>query len=237
MTFAAADLDRIDWGKGDGLVPAIVQHATSGSVLMLGYMDRAALSATLARGRVVFFSRSRQRLWEKGETSGNFLQLVDVHADCDADTLLVSALPAGPVCHTGSASCFGDAPTAVVALPGIAAPLAASAPLGFLQQLEELIAQRIADAPESSYTARLYASGVRRVAQKVGEEGLEVALAGAGEPDAALVAESADLVYHLLVLLRSRGLPLATVIDELRRRHDALGLVRGKGIKPLRNKP
>jgi len=206
-----------------------VQDASNGSVLMLGYMDRAALSATLARGRVVFFSRSRQRLWEKGETSGNFLQLVDVRADCDADTLLLSALPAGPVCHTGSTTCFGDAPAAVAAPLTTAAPRAAPeppiapAPLGFLLQLEQLIAQRIADAPEDSYTARLYASGVRRVAQKVGEEGLEVALAGAGEPDAALVAESADLLYHLLVLLRSRGLALAAVIAELQRRHDATG--------------
>lgn len=211
MKITAADIERIDWDKGDGLVPAIVQHARSGSVLMLGYMDRAALSATLARGRVVFFSRSKRRLWEKGETSGNFLQLEAVHADCDADTLLVGALPAGPVCHTGSASCFGDA------------PLTAAAPLAFLPQLEQLIAQRIADAPEGSYTARLHAGGVRRVAQKVGEEGLEVALAGAGEPDAALVAESADLIYHLLVLLRSRGVALAAVIDELQRRHDAPG--------------
>lgn len=241
MSFAAADIERIDWNKVDGLVPAIVQHASDGRVLMLGYMDRAALSATLARGRVVFFSRSKRRLWEKGETSGNFLQLVDVGADCDADTLLVSALPAGPVCHTGSASCFGDSPLAAAAPPSAAAPLTAAAPptaaapltaaappavavpLGFLLQLEQLIAQRIADAPEGSYTARLYTSGVRRVAQKVGEEGLEVALAGAGEPDAALVAESADLIYHLLVLLRSRGLPLATVIDELQRRHDTPG--------------
>jgi phosphoribosyl-ATP pyrophosphohydrolase/phosphoribosyl-AMP cyclohydrolase len=220
MTFAAADIERIDWSKGDGLVPAIVQHASSGSVLMLGYMDRAALSATLARGRVVFFSRSRQRLWEKGETSGNFLRLVDMRADCDADTLLVSALPAGPVCHTGSDSCFGDAPLTAVA------PLAAAAPLEFLLQLEQLIAQRIANAPEGSYTARLYAGGVRHVAQKVGEEGLEVALAGAGEPDAALVAESADLLYHLLVLLRSRGLTLAAVIAELQQRHDAPGSCR-----------
>jgi len=217
VTFAAADIERIDWNKGDGLVPAIVQHATTGSVLMLGYMDRAALSATLARDRVVFFSRSKRRLWEKGETSGNFLELVDVRADCDADTLLVSALPAGPVCHTGSATCFGDAPATDTSAP------TAAAPPGFLWQLDQLIAQRIADAPESSYTARLYASGVRRIAQKVGEEGLEVALAGAGEPDAALVAESADLIYHLLVLLRTRSLPLAAVIAELQRRHDTPG--------------
>ena len=209
MTFAAADIERIDWNKGGGLVPAIVQHASSGSVLMLGYMDRAALAATLARGRVVFFSRSRQRLWEKGETSGNFLQLIDIRCDCDADTLLVIARPEGAVCHTGSASCFGDE------------ALTAAAPLSFLLELEQVIAQRIAEGPEGSYTAELYARGVRRVAQKVGEEGLEVALAGAGETDDALRGECADLLYHLLVLLRSRNLPLAAVIEELRRRHQA----------------
>jgi phosphoribosyl-ATP pyrophosphohydrolase/phosphoribosyl-AMP cyclohydrolase len=209
VNFTRTDIERIDWNKSDGLVPVIVQHASSGSVLMLGYMNREALAATLERGRVVFYSRSKQRLWEKGETSGNFLQLVDLRADCDADTLLLSALPAGAVCHTGNASCFGDE------------PLTAAAPLSFLLELERVIAQRIVEAPEGSYTAKLYARGVRRVAQKVGEEGLEVALAGAGEPDDALVAECADLLYHLLVLLRSRSLPLAAVIEELRRRHAA----------------
>jgi phosphoribosyl-ATP pyrophosphohydrolase/phosphoribosyl-AMP cyclohydrolase len=211
VKFTPDDIERIDWSKNDGLVPAIVQHAGSGRVLMLGYMDRAALAATLARARVVFFSRSKQRLWEKGETSGNFLQLIDIRCDCDADTLLVIATPAGPVCHTGSASCFGDD------------PLTAAAPLSFLLQLEQLITERIAAAAEGSYTARLYAQGVRRVAQKVGEEGLEVALAGAGESDQALLGECADLLYHLLVLLRSRSLPLAAVIEELSRRHDARG--------------
>jgi phosphoribosyl-ATP pyrophosphohydrolase/phosphoribosyl-AMP cyclohydrolase len=211
VKFTPDDMQRVDWNKNDGLVPAIVQHAGSGRVLMLGYMDRAALAATLARGRVVFFSRSRQRLWEKGETSGNFLQLIDIRCDCDADTLLVIARPEGAVCHTGSASCFGDE------------PLTAAAPLSFLLELEQLIAERIAESPEGSYTARLYARGVRRVAQKVGEEGLEVALAGAGEPDDALLGECADLLYHLLVLLRSRSLPLAAVIEELRGRHGARG--------------
>jgi phosphoribosyl-ATP pyrophosphohydrolase/phosphoribosyl-AMP cyclohydrolase len=174
---------------------------------MLGYMNREALAATLARERLVFYSRSKQRLWEKGETSGNFLQLVDLRADCDADTLLVSALPAGAVCHSGSATCFGDE------------PLTTAAALSFLLELERVIAQRITEAPEGSYTASLYGRGVRRVAQKVGEEGLEVALAGAGETDDALIGECADLLYHLLVLLRSRNLSLATVIEELRRRH------------------
>jgi phosphoribosyl-ATP pyrophosphohydrolase/phosphoribosyl-AMP cyclohydrolase len=211
VKFPPAQIDRIDWNKGAGLVPAIVQHASSGSVLMLGYMNREALAATLARERVVFYSRSKQRLWEKGETSGHFLQLVDLRADCDADTLLVIALPAGPVCHTGSASCFGDE------------PLTAAASLSFLLDLEQVIAQRIAAPSEGSYTAGLYARGVRHVAQKVGEEGLEVALAGASETDGALVAECADLLYHLLVLLRSRSLPLAAVIGELRQRHAARG--------------
>jgi phosphoribosyl-AMP cyclohydrolase / phosphoribosyl-ATP pyrophosphohydrolase len=208
VKFTPADIERIDWGKNDGLVPAIVQHAGSGSVLMLGYMNRDALSATLERGRVVFYSRSKRRLWEKGESSGNFLQLIELRADCDADALLIVASPAGPVCHTGSASCFGDE------------PLTAAASLSFLLALEQVIAQRIAEGPEGSYTASLYARGVRRVAQKVGEEGLEVALAGAGESDPALLGECADLLYHLLVLLRSRSLPLEAVIEELRRRHE-----------------
>ena len=211
MNFTRTNIERIDWNKSDGLVPVIVQHASSGSVLMLGYMDREALAATLERGRVVFYSRSKQRLWEKGESSGNFLQLVELRADCDADTLLVSALPAGAVCHTGAASCFGNE------------PLTAAAPLSFLLELEQVIGQRIAEGPAGSYTASLYARGIRRVAQKVGEEGVEVALAGAGETDDALVAECADLLYHLLLLLRSRSLVLATVIEELRRRHGGGG--------------
>jgi len=209
VTITPADIERIDWAKSDGLVPVIVQHAHTAGVLMLGYMNREALAATLARGRVVFYSRSKRRLWEKGETSGNYLQLVEVQADCDADALLLAALPTGPVCHTGANSCFGDA------------PLTAAAPLGFLLELEQLIGQRIAAPSEGSYTASLIARGLRRVAQKVGEEGLEVALAGAGESDPALIGESADLLYHLLVLLRARGLPLAAVIAELQRRHDA----------------
>jgi phosphoribosyl-ATP pyrophosphohydrolase/phosphoribosyl-AMP cyclohydrolase len=201
------DIERIDWDKGAGLVPAIVQDAHSGSVLMLGYMNREALQATLKSGRVVFFSRSKQRLWQKGETSGHSLELRALRLDCDADTLLLTAEPAGPVCHTGTATCFGDE------------PLAAAARLSFLAQLEQIIAQRVAENPEGSYTARLVQSGVRRVAQKVGEEGLEVALAGCGEDDGALLGECADLLYHLLVLLRARALSLAQVIEVLRARH------------------
>ena len=203
----ALDPRSIDWGKGDGLVPAVVQDADTGAVLMLGYMNPEALRATLERGRVVFFSRSRQRLWEKGETSGHYLELVDVRLDCDADTLLVSARPHGPVCHTGTPTCFGDAQ----------APTAA--PLAFLAQLEHIIGQRIAEKPEGSYTARLYSQGPRRMAQKVGEEGVEVALAALSEADGPLLGEAADLLYHLLLLLRSRSLRIEQVIEELRQRH------------------
>jgi phosphoribosyl-ATP pyrophosphohydrolase/phosphoribosyl-AMP cyclohydrolase len=202
-----AETRSIDWAKGDGLVPAIVQDADSGSVLMLGYMSPEALRATRERGRVVFFSRSKRRLWEKGETSGHYLELVDIRLDCDADTLLVSARPHGPVCHTGTATCFGDEPAT------------AAGRLAFLAKLEHIIGQRIADNPAGSYTARLYSQGARRMAQKVGEEGVEVALAALTEGDDPLLGEVADLLYHLLLLLRSRSLRLEQVIEELRQRH------------------
>ncbi|MFO1265450.1 MAG: bifunctional phosphoribosyl-AMP cyclohydrolase/phosphoribosyl-ATP diphosphatase HisIE, partial [Rubrivivax sp.] len=191
MNATGIDAAAIDWSKDGGLVPAIVQDADSGAVLMLGYMNREALGATQARGRVVFYSRSRQRLWEKGETSGNHLAVVGIRLDCDADTLLVLARPAGPTCHTGARTCFGEE------------ALTPAESLAFLARLEDIIATRISEAPEGSYTAKLYARGVRRIAQKVGEEGLEVALAGAGEPDPQVVSESADLLFHLLLLLRA----------------------------------
>ncbi|HVS76108.1 MAG TPA: bifunctional phosphoribosyl-AMP cyclohydrolase/phosphoribosyl-ATP diphosphatase HisIE [Steroidobacteraceae bacterium] len=202
-----ADVATLDFDKGGGLLPAIVQHARSGAVLMLGYMSREALGETLARRRVVFYSRSRGCLWEKGETSGHTLELVGVRADCDRDTLLVTALPAGPVCHLGTATCFGDD------------ALTDGARLAFLGELESVIAQRMADRPEGSYTARVFAEGPKRVAQKVGEEGLEVALAAVAETDDKVIAESADLLYHLLLLLRSRGLRLEHVVAELESRH------------------
>jgi phosphoribosyl-AMP cyclohydrolase / phosphoribosyl-ATP pyrophosphohydrolase len=194
-------IDEVDFTKGDGLVPAIVQHADTGSVLMLGYMNAEALRETLARRRVVFFSRSRQALWEKGETSGNTLDFVSFRVDCDRDTLLITARPRGPVCHTGSLTCFGNEPAT------------------FLGQLEAVIVQRISSQPDGSYTARLFAQGPKRIAQKVGEEGLEVALAAAAEGDDKVVAESADLMFHLLVLLRSRGIAFEQVISELAARH------------------
>ena len=207
LPLALADIAALDFDKSGGLLPAVVQHADNGAVLMLGYMNREALCETLTRRRVVFYSRSRQCLWEKGETSGHTLALTAVRSDCDRDTLLVTALPAGPVCHLDTATCFGDQ-----ALTG-------AGRLAFLGELETVIARRITDRPEGSYTARLHAEGPKRIAQKVGEEGLEVALAAVAETDDKLIAESADLLYHLLLLLESRGLRLEHVVAELESRH------------------
>jgi phosphoribosyl-ATP pyrophosphohydrolase/phosphoribosyl-AMP cyclohydrolase len=197
-------LNTLDFAKGGGLLPAVVQHAHDGRVLMVGWMDEDAVRETLRRGRVVFRSRSRGQLWEKGETSGNTLHVRSVVADCDRDTLLVQALPEGPTCHTGAATCFGDG--------------AAGA---FLHELEGLIAARLREAPEGSYTARLASQGIKRVAQKVGEEGVETALAATTGSRTELVEESADLIYHLLVLLRVQDVTLAEVEQELARRHAA----------------
>jgi phosphoribosyl-ATP pyrophosphohydrolase/phosphoribosyl-AMP cyclohydrolase len=201
------DIQKLDWSKGDGLLPAIVQHAITGRVLMLGYMNQDALRETLSGGRVVFFSRSRQQLWTKGETSGHFLDVVDVSTDCDADAILVLADPLGPTCHKGTESCFADA----VATDGQR--------LAFLALLESIIAHRIADQPEGSYTARLFAEGPSRIAQKLGEEGLETALASVTRDDEGVLNECADLVFHLLVLLKSRDLRLEDVVKELKARH------------------
>ncbi|MGH8254216.1 MAG: bifunctional phosphoribosyl-AMP cyclohydrolase/phosphoribosyl-ATP diphosphatase HisIE [Steroidobacteraceae bacterium] len=208
MIVQAADIDSLAWDKQQGLLPAIVQHATSGAVLMLAYMNRESLDATFERGCAVFYSRSRQRLWQKGEVSGNALRVTGIHCDCDRDTLLLSALPSGPVCHEGTVTCFGDEPTNTAAA------------VSFLPELEQVIDARIAgNDPGESYTARLHAKGTRHVAQKVGEEGLEVALAATSESDERLLSESADLLFHLLVLLRGRGLGLEDVAGELRARH------------------
>lgn len=201
------DIPTLAWGSAEGLLPAVIQHAATGTVLMVGYMNRAALRETLTQGRVVFFSRSRQKLWLKGESSGNFLDVVSVTPDCDNDTLLILAEPHGPVCHQGTATCFPDKPPA------------AAEELAFLAKLESVIAQRIADKPAGSYTARLFAEGRSRIAQKVAEEGVEVALAAVVDDDGKLVAEAADLLYHLLLLVKSRGLSLARVVHELESRH------------------
>ena len=183
----------LDFAKQGGLIPAIVQDADTGRVLMLGYMDEAALEATRATSRVTFFSRRRGALWTKGETSGNALVLVSIHADCDRDALLVRARPLGPTCHTGSASCFGE-------VPG-----------GAFDALEAVIAQRATASPEESYTAQLLQSGVARMAQKVGEEGVETAIAAMGDREDALVEEAADLLFHLAVLLHAKGKSLRDV--------------------------
>lgn len=195
------DPDTLAWDKMDGLLPAIVQDR-AGAVLMLGYMDRAALAATLDSGLVTFFSRSKQRLWTKGETSGNRLALVAVRADCDRDALLVTADAHGPTCHLGTLSCFGAAP----------GPF-------FPASLEEIVADRAAADPGSSYTARLAADGIKRVAQKVGEEGVEVALEAVAGDDASTVEEAADLAFHLTLLLQMKGLRWRDVAEVLERRH------------------
>ena len=194
------DPDSLDWNKQDGLLPCVVQDADTQQVLMLGYMTREALQATRDSGHVTFFSRSRQRLWVKGESSGNVLDLVAIEADCDADTLLVQARPRGPTCHLGRDSCFPTAPAA------------------FLSGLDTLLAKRERERPAGSYTTQLFEAGVHRIAQKVGEEGVETALAAVAQDDAALLGESADLLYHLLVLLRARGLSLTDVVGVLEQR-------------------
>lgn len=197
--------EALDFDKGGGLLTAVVQHADDGRVLMVGSMNREALALTRERGRVVFFSRSRQVLWEKGETSGNTLYLVDIRADCDEDALLVRARPRGPVCHTGASTCFGeDAPVDSLA---------------FLHDLEAIVTARERDGSAEGYTANLLAGDIRRIAQKVGEEGVEVALAAVVQDDASLIGEAADLLFHLTVLLRKRTLSLGDVVTELARRH------------------
>ena len=201
------DIAKVDFDKGDGLVPAILQDATTGAVLMLAYMNREALEQTLARQRAVFYSRSKQRLWEKGETTGHTLDVVDVALDCDADTVLITAHPRGPACHNGTLTCFGDESRT------------AAAGIAFLAKLEQVVAQRAAEKPEASYTARLLEKGIAKVAQKVGEEGVETALAAVVESSDKVVDESADLLFHLLVLLRARGVPLRDVIARLESRH------------------
>ena len=195
-------LARLDWGKQGGLLPAIVQDADTLQVLMLGYMDREALQATLDTGMVTFYSRSRQRIWQKGETSGHVLALTGIEPDCDGDTLLVLARPAGPTCHRGTASCFDSAPSDA------------------LVTLERVVADRQQSRPPGSYTSGLFDAGVRAIAQKVGEEGVETALAAVIQDDEAVLGESADLLFHLLVLLRARGLSLRQVrtVLELRGR-------------------
>ncbi|MDN2665077.1 bifunctional phosphoribosyl-AMP cyclohydrolase/phosphoribosyl-ATP diphosphatase HisIE [Vibrio sp. 14N.309.X.WAT.E.F5] len=198
--------ERIDWEKVGGLVPAIVQDYQSSQVLMMGYMNPAALEKTGETGQVTFFSRTKERLWTKGETSGNVLQLQNIALDCDSDTLLVKVNPIGPTCHTGTTTCWdGDKQE--------------ESQMVWLHQLEQLLAARKDADPESSYTASLYARGTKRISQKVGEEGVEVALAATSGDKAELVCESADLIYHLMVLLQDQGLSMNDVVNKLKERH------------------
>lgn len=197
-------IEQLDFEKVNGLLPAIVQNAVSGRVLMLGYMNRQALEKTLQTGLVTFWSRSKGRLWTKGETSGNFLNLVDIGTDCDNDSLLILARPQGPTCHLGRESCFGE--------------LAPS--LEFIAKLEQILSDRKTASPESSYTASLYAKGTKRIAQKVGEEAVETALAATVHNRQETIDEASDLVYHLLVLLQQENLDLSAIAQNLKRRHE-----------------
>ena len=198
------NLDKIDWNKGQGLVPAIVQNTDNGQILMLAYMDRAALAQTISSKKVTFFSRSKDRLWTKGETSGNWLDFISGEMDCDADTLLIQARPQGPSCHTGSVTCFNDQTPNNI---------------GFLDQLGILIAERHKTMPEGSYTTSLFNEGKARIAQKVGEEGLELALARMKDDNTELANEAADLLFHMMVLLEDAGLSLTDAISVLQNRH------------------
>ena len=199
---------NIDFSKyADGLVPAIVQDATTKNVLMLGFMNQAAVDATLSLQKVTFFSRSKNRLWTKGEESGNSLNYISMALDCDQDTLLVQAHPAGPVCHTGSDTCWGGDNKLNE--------------LGFIANLEQVIEQRRTAAPESSYVAGLFAKGINKIAQKVGEEAVEVVIEAKDNNDNLFLEESADLLFHYLMLLQAKGFKLNDVVKILEKRHKA----------------
>lgn len=200
------DINSLDFEKVNGLMPAIIQDAESHQVLMLGYMNREALQKTLDEERVTFFSRSKQRLWTKGETSGNYLDLVDIQQDCDEDTLLILAHPHGHTCHTGEESCF------------YRKDFKPAQNLNFLNELEALIISRKKEMPEGSYTTSLFKDGIDKIAQKVGEEAVETIIE-AKNKDHNLVDETSDLIYHLLVLLAEKDVPLQSIVDNLKERH------------------
>ncbi|WP_299789021.1 bifunctional phosphoribosyl-AMP cyclohydrolase/phosphoribosyl-ATP diphosphatase HisIE [uncultured Shewanella sp.] len=203
MTESAEQLaSQLDWEKQAGLIPAVVQNHLTGKVLMLGYMDRAALAKTIETKSVTFFSRSKERLWTKGETSGNTLELIAIDKDCDNDSLLVQVIPNGPTCHLQTESCWPDGNAHT-----------------FIDNLSQLIASRKGDDPESSYTAHLFERGTKRIAQKVGEEGLETALAAATHDKPELIDEASDLIYHLLVLLEDQELDISDITANLLKRH------------------
>lgn len=197
---------EIDFDKLGGLVPAIVQDARTKNVLMLGFMNREAYDKTVATGKVTFWSRTRNCLWTKGETSGNYLNLVEVRNDCDKDTLLVKAIPDGPTCHTGTDTCWGEDNSAN--------------PLLFLTELQNFIEKRHEEMPEGSYTTSLFRKGINRIAQKVGEEALETVIEATNGSNDKMVYEASDLLYHLIVMLTEKGLRIEDVAGELQKRHD-----------------
>ncbi len=195
----------LDFGKyADGLMPAIVQDAATGRVLMLGYMNAEAVEASQISGRVTFYSRSRQKLWTKGETSGNFLEIVSIASDCDTDTILIKANPQGPVCHTGADTCFGEINRSNAS---------------FLEDLESIIDDRRSNARDGSYVSKLFNEGINRIAQKVGEEAFETVIAAKDDDPDAFKNEAADLLFHYLVLLNAKGVKLDDVVEVLRQRH------------------
>ena len=196
----------VDFEKQGGLVPAIIQDAKTKNVLMLGYMNKQALDKTLLTKKVTFWSRSRNCLWTKGETSGNYLNLVDVKVDCDNDTLLIQALPDGPTCHTGTDTCWGEANE--------------RNPLLFLTDLQDFINRRHEEMPEGSYTTSLFKDGINRIAQKLGEEALEAVIEATNGSRVKLVYEASDMIYHLIVLLTQKGLRIEDIAKELQTRHD-----------------
>ena len=194
----------LDFDKLGGLIPAIIQDARTKNVLMLGFMNREAYEKTLELKKVTFFSRTRNRLWTKGEQSGNFLNVISIEADCDRDTLLIKAIPEGPVCHTGSATCFNDDN---------------SYGIQFLSELQDFIIKRHQEMPEGSYTTSLFESGINRMAQKVGEEAVETVIEATNGTDDRLIYEASDLIYHLIVLLTSKGHRIEELAAELQKRH------------------
>ena len=196
---------EIDFGKMGGLVPVVIQDSETMKVLMLGFMDEDAYNKTVETGKVTFYSRSRKCLWTKGETSGNFLNVVSIMNDCDNDTLLIKVVPEGPVCHTGADTCWGEENKAN--------------PLAFLSTLQDFIEKRREEMPEGSYTTSLFKDGINKIAQKVGEEALETVIEAVNGQDDRLVYEASDMFYHLIVLLTEKGLRIERVAEELRDRH------------------
>ncbi len=203
MNTQISEFTNLNWDKSKGLIPAVIQDSVTLQVLMLGYMTQEALALTCSSGKVTFFSRTKNRLWVKGETSGNYLTVVSISPDCDRDTLLILATPIGNTCHLGGKSCFGDC---------------SATSLNILTNLENTIEQRYKEKPENSYVSQLFNSGTQRIAQKVGEEGVETALAGVAGDNQALISESADLLFHLLVLLAQRRISFANILNELESR-------------------